>query len=147
MGTALRAVAPDIDWSAVRQDYESDTMTAVGICLKYGIGHDVLATQARRSKWYGEHRSGGLDRSILVRQLLGVLEKQIKHLQGAEMTTTGEKEAAVLGKLTATLDKLFDLDGKAATNRPGTAHTKEMQELRAKLIKRLEAFKEAQKQS
>ena len=31
MGTALRAVAPDIDWSAVRQDYESDTMTAVGI--------------------------------------------------------------------------------------------------------------------
>ena len=144
MRRAARAVAPDLDWDAIRLDYESDALTSIGICRKYGIGHDVLATHARRSKWYGEHRSNGLDRSILIRQLFGVLETQIKHLEGVEMTTTGEKEVAVLGKLAATLEKLLELDSKAVNKRPDAAQTKEMQDLRNKLIKRLEAFKQAQ---
>lgn len=142
MSRAAGAVAPHIDWDGVRLDYESDALTTVGVCRKYGIGHDVLATHARRCKWHGEHRSNGLDRSILIRQLFGVLEKQIKHLEGVEMTTTGEKEVAVLGKLAATLEKLLELDGKAATKRPDAAQTKEMQAFRDKLVKRIEEFKQ-----
>ncbi|MHB1104224.1 MAG: hypothetical protein ACYC0C_15925 [Devosia sp.] len=141
------AVAPDIDWDAARLDYESDALTTIGICRKYGIGHDVLAVHARRAKWHGEHRSGGMDRSILIRQLFGVLEKQIKHLEGVDMTTTGEKEVAVLGKLAATLEKLIEIDGKATTKKPGAAQTKEMQDLRDKLVKRIEAFKQLQSRS
>lgn len=142
MRRAARAVAPEIDWDAARRDYESDALTTIGICKKYGIAHDVLAVHARRAKWHTEHRSGGLDRSILIRQLFGVLETQIKHLEGVEMTTTGEKEVAVLGKLAATLEKLIEIDAKATIRKPGAAQTKEMQDLRNKLVKRIEAFKQ-----
>lgn len=138
----LSAVAPDLDWDAVRHDYESDALTTIGICKRYGIGHDVLAAHARRARWFGEHRTDGLDRTILIRQLFGVLETQIKHLEGIEMTTTGEKEVAVLGKLAATLEKLIEIDGKAATKRPSPAQTKEVQEFRNKLVKRIEEFKQ-----
>lgn len=146
MRRLVGAAAPDVDWAAVRQDFESDALTTIGICKKYRIGHDVLALHARRAKWHIEHRAGGLDRSILIRQLFSVLENQIKHLEGAEMTTTGEKEVAVLGKLAATLEKLIEMDARAAIKRPGASQTREMQDLRNKLIKRLEEFKQVHTQ-
>lgn len=76
-----------------------------------------------------------------------VLEKQVMDLEMemTEMTRasrrSGGKEVVLLGKLATTLDKLMDLDGRAGEGRRTRQRTKEMQDIRNKLIERIEQLK------
>ena len=70
-----------------------------------------------------------------------LLERQIKQLE-ENMTQTGEKEVAVLGKLASTLEKLIDIDN-AELERSRTAHrsARKCSNLRNKLAQRIAQLK------
>ena len=139
-----KSVADDparaVDWDAVRRDYETEGLTTNGICRKHGVTADVLAVRARRHRWKDIGRAGTTDRAILIRQAFAVLERQVQNLETTEMKDAGEKEAAVLGKLVATLDKLIEIDNRT-TGGQAPAQKREALELRARLVQRIEENK------
>jgi hypothetical protein len=128
-------------WDAVRADFESEELTEAGICSKYGVRRDELWRRARTNRWRTVHREGGLDRLILIRQLFGVLERHIRKLEETEMTEVGEKETTVLGKLVSTMDKLIEIEGRAGRGN-GPEETREMEDIRNKLARRIDRLKQ-----
>jgi hypothetical protein len=128
-------------WDAVRKDFESDGLTDAGLCRKHNVDHDELWQHARKNKWRTEHRENGLDRIILIRLLFGLLERHIQKLEKVEMTEVSEKEAAVLGKLVSTMDKLIEIEGRTGRT-TGPRETREMQDLRNKLARRIDRLKQ-----
>ena len=128
-------------WDAIRSDFEGDTLTEAGICRKHGVTRDELWTKARRNKWRVGHRENGLDRLILIRQVFGVLERHIQILEEVEMTEVGETETTVLGRLVSTLDRLIEIEGRAG-GKSGPEETREMQDIRNKLARRIDRLKQ-----
>jgi len=78
-----------------------------------------------------------INRSTLIKRLLGALEKQITLLE-SKMADPGEKEVALLGTITRNLEKLIDLDQKELGRNPGKKRSRELDELRQKLTDRIE---------
>ena len=129
-----------VNWDLVRIDAEGRGITRAAICRKHGITRAELAAKARTSKW---NFSGGndTDRAILIGMMLGVLEAQIGQLETSDMTTTGEKEVAVLGKLATTLEKLIDIEDKGRPPTEPAGHGEDMKALRNKLARRIDQLK------
>lgn len=128
----------DLFWAPIRVDFEGRGMTRNGICEKYGISMDLLLGHANASKWQRDQPEL-LDRRILINQLLALLERQIKQVNEA-MTSTGEKEVAVLTKLAASLEKLIAMDKAEAGHKGEETETREMRDIRIKLAKRIDAL-------
>ena len=131
-------------WDLIRDDMESNTLTEAGICEKYGVSRDDLWARAREGGWRIEHREGGLDRLILIRQLFGVLERHVRKLEQVEVTEVGVKETTVLAKMVSSLDKLIQVEDEAS-RRSGPEETREMQEIRNKLARRIDNLKRQQR--
>ncbi|RYE81805.1 MAG: hypothetical protein EOP19_17810 [Hyphomicrobiales bacterium] len=132
-----QAERPGPDWEGAALDYLYARLTIAAICRKYGVSRGELLQRAVRHKWK-TLRTDDTDREILIGMMLGVLEQQIGHLEKTEMTQTGDKEVAVLGKLATTLEKLIDIEDKSRAP-AGTGEN--MQELRNKLARRIENLK------
>lgn len=125
------------NWDVVAEDYRWGRLTIPAICRKHRIARNELLQRAAKNKWKTV-RDDNTDRDILIGMMLGALEQQIGHLETIEMTKSGEKEVAVLGKLATTLEKLIDIEDRSRT----PAGTREdMQEIRNKLARRLENLK------
>ena len=125
------------NWDIAAEDYYWGRITIPAICRKHGVSRGELLQRAARHKWK-TLRDDTTDRVILIGMMLGVLEQQIGHLEEVDMTRTGEKEVAVLGKLATTLEKLIDIEDKSKA--PAGAG-ENMQELRNKLARRIENLK------
>lgn len=132
--TLQAAAAEGPNWEIVAEDYKWARLTIPAICRKHGITANELLQRAARNKWK-TLRDESTDRTILIGMLLGALEQQIGHLEGIEMTQSGEKEVAVLGKLASTLEKLIDIEDRA---KPRAGSAVDMQEIRNKLAQRIE---------
>jgi hypothetical protein len=129
------------DWDLVRVDYEALGITRAAICRKHGITRAELAAKAKLSRWSAA-RTNDTDRAILIGMMLGVLEAQIGQLEAAaEMTATGDKEVAVLGKLATTLEKLIEIEDKGQGNAAPRRATADMKALRNKLARRIDQLK------
>ena len=122
------------NWDIVAEDYRWGRLTIPAICRKHGIARNELLQRASKNKWK-TLRDAGTDREILIGMMLGVLEQQIGHLETIEMTQTGEKEVAVLGKLATTLEKLIDIEDRS---KPPAGMGVDMQAMRNKLAQRIE---------
>jgi hypothetical protein len=125
-------------WDRIRTDWISPAVTLAGIADKHDVSAEDILHHAKKSKW--PPRPEGIDALILIRRLLGVLERQIEHLKEMTMTASGEKEAAVLGRLTQNLGKLIDLQKDAARGPEQETETAEMLDLRNKLAERINAL-------
>lgn len=125
------------NWDLVAIDYCYPHLTIAALCRKHRITRGELMLRAARHKWK-TLRADDTDRLILIWMLFGVMERQIGHLEETEMTPSGEKEAAVLGKLATTLEKLIDIEDKSKAP-AGTGEN--MQELRNKLAQRIDNLK------
>lgn len=130
-----------VDWAKVREDTESGEFTLNAIADSYGITLAELRRHARANKWGPPGLPASEERRLIIEQLYGVLERQIRHLRTTQMTATGDKEVAALHKLAATLDTLVELDGHSGAGRPQAQETKDIQDLRRKIAERLEALK------
>lgn len=138
--SALQAIAPaklGPNWDIAAEDYYWGRLTIPAVCRKHGISRNELLQRAARHKWK-TLRDNTTDRKILIGMMLGVLEQQVGHLEIIEMTQSGEREVAVLGKLATTLEKLIDIEDRSKAP-AGTAEN--MQELRNKLARRIENLK------
>ncbi len=73
----------------------------------------------------------------LVHAMVGKLEVEMK--QG-KMSELGEKEASILHRLTATMGRLIDLETSAGKTAPRD-DTRELQDIRNKLLRRIDELK------
>jgi hypothetical protein len=86
------------------------------------------------------HPHRAIDRGAIIGRMFRLLDRQIIQLEH-DMTSTGEKEVAVLGKLASTLEKLIDIDNAETAGQPARGPGKDMRDLRNKLAARIEQLK------
>lgn len=127
-----------VDWERVRLEVKLGERTRNAICGEYGITTKRLADRIRINKWDVAQDVMGHDFSLVVNQLFFALERQALHLTKVEMTGSGDREVATLQRLTATLDRLIALDRQVTGRKPERRESKEMQELRTRIAKRLD---------
>lgn len=113
-------------------------MTLAGIATRHGKAAEDILLHAQKNKW--PSRPEGIDRLILIRRLLALLERQIEHLGKMTKTESGEKEAATLGRLTQNLGRLIALTRAEAQGPEDQVETAEMREIRNKLAERINAL-------
>lgn len=123
------------DWEGARHDFEAGEMTRGEICHRYGIRRAAFEKRIRTHHW-GQAENEVSERQTIIQLLYAALERHARHLEGAQLTGTGDKEAAVLHKLVLSLDKLIRIEAKTS-GKPGSRQGRELQELRGKIAKRL----------
>lgn len=134
-------------WALIRIEYESGQGTQASICLKHGITQSQLNWRIKRDLWVRRYRSKVVDRAQIIVRMFRLLERQVMDFETEmnEMSRTerrsGEKEAALLGKLAGNLEKLAALDLRMTAKEPGRRQTRQMQDIRNKLIERIEQLK------
>ena len=133
VSTPTRNAEPD--WEGARRDFEAGVMTRSEICRLYRIRRAVFDRRVRTHHW-GVPENEVTERQAIIELLYGALERHARHLEGAELTGVGEKEAAVLHKLALSLDKLIRIEAKTG-GKPGNRQSRELEELRGRIAKRL----------
>lgn len=126
----------ETDWAAVRREVMAAVDTRLAICHRHRISLEQLGEHIRSHKWEVPEDATEHDRLLLVRRLFVALERQLNRLMEAVLTGTGDQMPA-LQRLTATLGKLLELERRVGGNRPERRQSREMQELRARIAKRL----------
>lgn len=132
--------SPEPDWTVIQQEVRAARDTRLTICHRHSISLEVLAEHIRSHKWSVPEDRSVEDRALLVRKLLVGVEQQMEGLKAGAMGETGDK-VATLQKLTTTLDKLLEIERQVSGNRPPRRQSREMQELRSKIAKRLDELK------
>jgi len=136
--SAAALPGPEIDWAAVRIDYEELAMTRNAVCRKHGIAMAQLLQRAWASRWERPD-SELIDRNILINKLLALLEAQLDQMEQA-MGGAVDKEVNVLGGLAKNLKELIGMQKAERGGRDDDAETREMQDIRRKLAKRIDAL-------
>lgn len=126
------------DWELVRLEVKLGERTRNAICAQYGITTKRLADRIRANKWDVPEDVTAHDHSLVLNQLFFVLERQVQHLTKVDMTGPGDREVATLQRLTATLDRLIALDRQVTGRQSERRESKEMQELRGRIARRLD---------
>ncbi len=134
-------------WARVKADHDTRAFTQVQLSEKHGVTLSALKYRARRDLWAPRYRSKSVDRPMIIARMFRVLELQVLNLETEmnDMAQTaqrsGDKEVSLLGKLASNLDRLMDLDARA-DGKPGKRRrTKQMQDIRNKLVERIEQLK------
>lgn len=133
----LLADQPAIRWDAIRAEYEGRQFLPAVICQRYGITLAQLRYRREVEGWLSA-RARIVRYDDLVARMLKVLDKQVRQL---EMATDEpiDRQARVLSLEVRTLDALLELG--AAQRNAEPASTKDMTDLRNKLAKRIEQFR------
>ncbi len=132
------APTPDVDWAAVQLDYEQGIGTLPEICARFGITEAQLRYRRERHGWHMRH-DWTLRVVPLINRMMRVLDGQVRALE-KEMDKPVDKNAALLGTMTKTLEKLIELDTAQQAKRP--TKRKEMSDIRNKLAARIEQLKQ-----
>jgi len=127
-----------VDWNAVRLEVKLAELTRNAICRKYGITPGRLAKRISANKWDVAEDATAHDFALVLGQLFFALERQAEHLTKVDMTGSGDREVATLQRLTATLDRLIELDKHVNGRKPERRESREMKELRSRIGKRLD---------
>ena len=140
MDDEAAAPATATDWPAIRAAYESRDNTIADIARLHRVSTKTLHNHAVKGGWMLRNPHRAIDRSAIIGRMFRLLDRQIIQLEH-DMTSTGEKEVAVLGKLASTLEKLIDIDNTETADKPKPGQGKDMRDLRNKLAARIEQLK------
>ena len=132
---------PEVDWVAIRRDYEAGTTTRNAVAMQYGVPLAAIENHARKNKWVRSN-SDVTDRRILIFKLLALLERQIDAME-RHMIANGKGEASLLTGMVRDLDKLIAIEKAEADQAAQETETKEMRDLQRKLEKRINAITKA----
>lgn len=132
------AAVQGVDWAAVQLDYEQDEGTIPEICARYGITDAQLRHRRERHGWKLRNE-WSLRVGPLINRMMRVLDGQVRELE-KQMAEPVDKNAALLGTMTKTLEKLVELDEGQRKKQP--AKRKEMSDIRNKLAARIEQLKQ-----
>jgi hypothetical protein len=133
----LENPAPAFDWAAIRSDYEAGGMKVMAVAVKHGVTVAALRAASKRAGWNLRRVASSTNRSSLISRMFRLLDRQITQLE-ATMAKSGDKEVAVLGNLARTLEKLIEIEDAEKPKRSTKAHSKDMQDIRRKLEKRID---------
>lgn len=136
-GGGLLLAPVDIDWAVAQADYESGAGTLDAVAKKHGISRGRLLWRARTHLWRPRNKRKGAGGPSLLARMFRLLERQIFQLEN-ETSPMGEKEAAVLGRVAATLEKLMEIERSSVPPKPAKRHSKDLEELRKKVAARFE---------
>ena len=125
------------DWTSIREEYEGRQFLPAVICRRHRITPTQLRYRREMEGWLSA-RARVPKKADLVARMLKVLDKQIRKLEAA-VNEPIDKQANVLATSVKTLDKLIELGAAKPNVEPATR--KDMTDLRAKLVKRMEQFK------
>ena len=125
------------DWASIRDEYEGRQFLPAVICRRHGITPMQLRYRREMEGWLSA-RARVPRKHDLVARMLKVLDKQVRRLEAA-VNEPIDKQANVLATQVKTLDKLIELGAAKPNVEP--ASRKDMTDLRAKLVKRMEQFK------
>jgi hypothetical protein len=124
-----------LDWTPVRAIYETDLSTLNALCHHYGISREALLARAARNRWDDQRRTN--DDLKLLDRLMWAIERLIDRMGQIELQDSdGSKEAAALGRLVTTLDKMIELRERKIA-KPEVQPSAEMVELRKRIDRRL----------
>lgn len=124
------------DWGAVEADYLGRDLNVEQILVKHGITKQKLSAE-RRDRGWRARRNAPLKRSGLIERLMRLVDHQISQLEREHMGA-GDKEVALVGNLTRTLERLLELkDKKPGTETGPVASDAEIREMREALITRM----------
>jgi len=131
------AEQPGVRWDAIRAEYEGRQFLPAIICQRYGITLAQLRYRREMEGWLSA-RARIVRHDDLVARMLKVLDKQVRQL---EMATDEpiDRQARVLSLEVRTLDALLQMG--AAQRNAEPASKKDMTDLRNKLAKRIEQFR------
>ncbi|WDR06408.1 hypothetical protein PSQ90_02765 [Devosia rhodophyticola] len=131
-GTARR------DWVAIRAAYESREMSPAAICEQYGITIFQLRYRRQKENWL-DCRTKVQGRGPIINRMLRVLDQQVRVLE-KQMPQSIDKEAALLGTMAKTLEKLIEIEKAERSSEP--VQKKDISELRNKLARRIDQLKQ-----
>jgi hypothetical protein len=125
-----------VDWNAVRLDYESREGTLDQVAARHGITRSQLSWKARSEIWRMRNTAAGSSGGALLKRLYRLLERQIHDLEKMRGPMS-EKEAATLGRVAATLEKLMEIDRRKDVKTEPRRESKDLKYLRDKVKRRL----------
>jgi hypothetical protein len=124
---------------ALHIDYEGNVIPIRELCPLYGIGPTTLNKMVTLHGW--RRRSPRrVDPKDLIGRLLRLLDARVRELE-AGMNKAGTIEVAELGKMVTSLDKLIIMRKAEAAAAPRPGRTREMSDIKARLIERIEQLK------
>lgn len=127
-----------VNWPLIRQEYEGRLFQPAMICKRHGITPFQLRYRRQSEGWLS-CRARIVTKADLVARMLKVFDKQIRKLEAA-VNEPIDKQANVLATMTKTLDKLVEMGAAERNVEPPTR--KDMADLRDKLAKRIDQFKQ-----
>lgn len=130
---------PDF-WKAVQADYFDKRVSIVALCEKHGLTQGEFNHHREQANWQRRYATK-VSRAQLIVRLFALLEQHIVQLEN-EMKTGGDKEISVLNRLVGTLGKLMEIEDAAPTTRK-PRQRKDIDDIRGKLIRRIEDLKRA----
>ena len=129
---------PATFWEAVGIDYHANELTILQLLAKYELTQGQF-NYARQQLGWKRRKTPQVNRQEIIKRLFRLLNKTLETLE-ANMTAAPETEVNVLGKLVQSMGKLIEIE--AATNTGTTARqTKDMHDIRRKLVARIEDLK------
>lgn len=123
----------------LRTVYEANEETVLTICERHRISKTRLRKLVIAHGWR-PRSPRRIDPRDIIGRLFRLLDAQITEME-QNMTKASAGEAAVLGRLVATLDKLIGMKNAETAARPKARRTKEISDIKAKLIERIEQLK------
>lgn len=125
------------DWASIREEYEGRQFLPTVICRRHGISVAQLRYRREMEGWISA-RARVPKQADLVARMLKVLDKQIRKLEAA-VDEPIDKQVKALADSVKTLDILIKQGAAKPNVEP--ASRKDISDLRAKLVKRMEQFK------
>jgi len=122
------------DWATIRAEYEGRLFIPATICERHGVSLAQLRYRREKEGWLSL-KAHPPSRTHLVARMLRVLDGQIRELEGATDMPI-DKRARMLADHVKTMDKLIELGAAERNVEPPSR--KDMTDLRAKLVKRLD---------
>lgn len=127
------------EWESIRPQYENQGERVVDLCARLGISRSSLRQAAIAFEWR-LRRPRVIDRTDVIERLFRLLDRQVRNLE-TDMSKAGPNEAAVLGRLVNSLDKLITIRDANTAKRHPTRSAREMSDIKARLIARIEQLK------
>lgn len=125
--------ASEVDWHGLRIAYEARDETEAELRARFGVSEGQLRYRRERENWV-KRSARKIERGTLIAKMMRVLALQLSILE-KQMKEPVDKEAALLGTMAKTMEKLMELEKADAAQRPAQ---KDLTELRRKVAKRIE---------